>query len=140
MVSTGALCPGQIGIDIQIKPRRALLDPTKHEMLDRIVPDGPVAESVFDGAMDMDHLEGLQQAQNLDVLALALLSHPRFQQPVQGGELSGQVPAFEWGGLIQYPDLLLQQRQVVHRIEHHVGLLVGPAVAGDHLCAAAPSH
>jgi hypothetical protein len=33
-----------------------------------------VTESIFDGAMDMGHLEGLQKAQNLHVLALALLA------------------------------------------------------------------
>ncbi len=56
---------------------------------------------------------------------------------MQGGERGGQVPALQRRRLIQCADLLLQQRQIMHRIEDHVSFLVGPAVAGDHLCAAA---
>ena len=64
-------------------------------------------------------------------------AHPRFQQPVQGGELAGQDPALQRRSLVQCTDLPLQQRQEMHRIEDHIGLLVGSPVAGDHFCAAA---
>ncbi len=60
-------------------------------MPDCIGAEGTGIERLFDGAMDMMHLEGRQQAQDLGVLPLGPLSHPRFQQPVQGGELGGQI-------------------------------------------------
>jgi len=41
------------------------------------------------------------------------------------------------GGLIQGTDLLLQQWQEVHRIKHHVGLLVGSHMARNNFRAAA---
>ena len=37
----------------------------------------------------------------------------------------------------QWLTLLLEQRQEVHRLEDHVGLLVGPSVPRDHFRAAA---
>jgi hypothetical protein len=87
--------------------------------------------------MHMVHLEGLEEPQDLDVLPLARLAHPRFQQAAQGGERIGQVPSLQRRRLIEGADLLFQQGKEVHRIEDHVGLLVGPSVPRDHLGAAA---
>ena len=42
--------------------------------------------------------------------------------------------------LVQRVDLLLDQRQVVHRIEDHVLAVVAPGMAGDDLAAAADHH
>ena len=105
-------------------------------MLDRIVADRAQFQRLFDSPVDMAHPESLQQPQNLDVFALALLAHARFQQPVQGGKLPWQVPALQRSRLVQRANLLFQQRQEVHRIEDHISLLTGPLVAGDHLGAA----
>jgi len=57
------------------------------------------AEGLPDGAVDMAHLEGFQQAQNLDVFALARFTHAGFQQTPQGLELGRQLPTLQWGGL-----------------------------------------
>ena len=106
-------------------------------MLDRIVADRAQFQRLFDSPVDMAHLEGLKEPQNLDVFALALLAHARFQQPVQGGKLPWQVPALQRSRLVQRANLLFQQRQEVHRIEDHVRFFVGPLVAGDDFRAAA---
>jgi hypothetical protein len=52
---------------------------------------------------------------------------------MQDRELFGQIPALQWRRLVEGTDLLLQKGQVVHRIEHHVGLLIRPNVSCDHL-------
>ena len=75
-----------------------------------------------------------------DVFALSLLPHARFQQAMERGEVRRQIPASEWHRLIQGADFLLQQREVVQRIEDHVRFLVGAPVAGDDLGAAAGDH
>ena len=62
-------------------------------MLDRIVADRAQFQRLFDSPVDVRHPEALKEPQNLDVFALALLAHARFQQPVQGGKLPWQVPA-----------------------------------------------
>jgi hypothetical protein len=45
---------------------------------------------------------------------------------MQRGERVGQLPTLQRRRLVEGADLLLEQRQEVHRIEDHVGLLVGP--------------
>ena len=69
-------------------------------MFDSIVADGAQVERLPDGAVDVTHLEGFKKAQDLDILALARLTHPRLQQPVQGRELFRQIPALQWGCLV----------------------------------------
>jgi nucleotide-binding universal stress UspA family protein len=55
-------------------------------------------------------------------------------------ELLGQIPAGKRCCLIERPGLVLQQRQVVQRVEHEVGRLIGTAVPGNHLTAMADHH
>ncbi len=83
------------------------------------------------GAVDMVHLEGLEEPQGLHVLALARLAHPGLEQPAQRGERLRQFPALERRRLIEGSDLPLQERQEVQRVEDHVGLLVGPPMPRD---------
>ena len=122
MVSTRALW--QTGIDVEIEPRGAPFDPAQNQVLDRVVADSPKVERLAHGAVNVIHLEGFQQPQNLHVFPFALLAHPCFQQPAQGGELLRQIPAFERCRLIQRTDLPLQQRQEMHRIEDHICRLI----------------
>ena len=78
--------------------------------------------------------------EHLDVLALACLAHTSFEEPTQSDEGLGQVPARQWRGLVEGADLLLDQGQVMQRVEDQVLAVVGPAVPGDHLGPAADHH
>ena len=102
-------------------------------------------ERVPHGGVDCRHREGLEQAQDLDELALAggaavLRAQPGLEQPAQGRELRRQLPSLEWRRLVQRPDLLLQERQVVQRIEDEVGAPVRSAMPGDLLAACGDHH
>ena len=48
----------------------------------------------------------------------------------QSDEGLGQVPARQWRGLVEGADLLLDQGQVMQRVEDQVLAVVGPAGAG----------
>src|SRR3546814_3936604 len=90
--------------------------------------------------MQSGEVQAFQQPQNLHGLAPAVLVHPRLHQAAQRGELAGQVPALERSSLIQRVDLLLDQRQVMQRIEDDVFAFPAPRMAGDDLAAAADHH
>ena len=105
-------------------------------MLHGVEADGAACDRIANGGGDVVDAEDLHQSQHLHELALALLAHAGFQQPAQGGELLRQLPAGERRGLVQRVGLLLDQRQVVQRIEHEVLALVGARMARDHLRAA----
>lgn len=77
-----------------------------------------------DSAMNMLHLEGFQQAQDLQIFALTRFTHSGFEQMVKGCKRIWDIPALQRSCLIQSASLLLQQRQVVHRIEDYIGFLV----------------
>ncbi len=106
-------------------------------MFDRVIADRAEIQSLAHGAVDMVHLEGFQQPQDLDVFPLARFAHPGLQQPAQRGERVWQIPTLQRRSLIQSADLLLRQWQEMHGIEDYVGLVIGPLVPGDHLPAAA---
>src|SRR5271154_2113318 len=95
------------------------------------------AQRGFDRDMEVFHPEALQQPQNLNVFPAAGLDHPRFHQAAQGVELRRQVPFGQRRRLIQRADLLLDQRQVMDRVEDHVLAVITPWMAGDDLPAAA---
>src|SRR5271156_5446348 len=63
-------------------------------------------------------------------------THPGFQKTPQRGELLRQPPAGQRRSLVQRIDLLLDQRQVVQRLEYEVLALVGARMTCDHLRAA----
>ena len=46
---------------------------------------------------------------------------------------SGRSQPRQWRGLVEGADLLLDQGQVMQRVEDQVLAVVGPAVPGDHL-------
>ena len=84
--------------------------------------------------------EGLEQPQDLDVFPLSLLAHPRFQQPTQIAKLGRQLPPDQGSRLIQRVGLLLQQGQIVQRIEDEVLPVIGTRVPRYHLSAATDDH
>jgi hypothetical protein len=90
--------------------------------------------------VDVLEPERLKQAQNLDVLPLAGLAHAGLEQAAQGRELVGQPPALERSGLVQRTEFLLEQRQVVQRVEDEVLARVRALVPGDDLGPAGDHH
>ena len=130
----------QIGIDRHVEAWRPPLDPAQHQMLHGVEADGASRNGVTHGRRDLLDLERLHQAQDLHELALALLAHARLEQAAQRGELLGQLPAGQRRGLVERVDLLLDQRQVMQRVEHEVLALVGARMASDHLRAASDHH
>ncbi len=58
----------QVGIDVEVELRWPLLDLAKNEMLDGIEADRPQLQGLLHGGMEIVDAEGLEQAQNLDVL------------------------------------------------------------------------
>ena len=90
--------------------------------------------------MERLEIEALQKPQDLDVFPLAGLAHAGLQETAQGREGLGQFPAGQRRGLVQSADLLLQQSQVVDRIEDHILLVVGTGVPGNHFSAATDNH
>ena len=63
----------------QVELCRTAFKAGNDELLDRIEADGTHLDGLGDG--DQILLEDLHQAQDLNELALALVAHPRFQQP-----------------------------------------------------------
>jgi hypothetical protein len=102
-------------------------------MLDRIEADGTTYDRIARGSRHVLDPERLHQAQHLHELALALLAHARLEQTAERGEHLRQLPIGERGSLVERIDLLLDQRQVVQRVEHEVLPLVGARVTGDDL-------
>lgn len=66
--------------------------------------------------------------------------HAAFHHPPQSSEFLWQVPALKGRYLIQRIDLLLDQRQAMHRIEDDVFPFPAPGMAGDGLAATANHH
>ena len=108
----------------------------QHRCSDSIEADCSTPDGVTHGGSDFICAEYLYQPKNLHELALALLTHPGFQQTPQRGEFLWQLPAGQWRGLVECVDLLLDQRQVVQRLEYKVLPLVGARMTCDHFRAA----
>ena len=119
-----------------IETRRSPLDPTQHEMLDRVEADRAAVDRVGDGGRHVLDLECLHEAQHLDKLALALLAHAGLEETPQCRELLRQLPADERRGLVQCVDLPLDQREVMQRVEYEVLPLVRARMTRDDLSAA----
>jgi hypothetical protein len=109
-------------------------------MLHGIDADGATLDGVTHGCRDIVDGERLHQAQDLDELAFAGLSHPRLEQAAQRGEFVWQLPIHQGGCLIERIDLALDQRQVMQQIEHEVLALIRPRVPGDDLGSARDYH
>jgi hypothetical protein len=62
-----------------MQPRRLSLDAAKHQVFDRIETDGAQSQGVAHGAVNYRQIKTFQQAQHLDILALAGSAHARFQ-------------------------------------------------------------
>ncbi len=123
-------------IELDVKPGRPAFGAAQGKMLDGVVADRAEPERILHCAVDRIEREGLEQSQNLHELPLAggaavLAAQPGLKQPTQGCECLGQVPALKWRRLVQGANLLLQQSEVVQRVEDEVGGLVGPTVPRD---------
>ena len=132
--------PGQIGIDGHIEPWRAAFDPAQHQMLDRIEPDGAPLQGTLDAGCDILKREALHEAQDLNELALASVAHTGLEQPPDGGKALRQVPIGQWGRLIQGIGLLLDQRQIMQRVEDEVLTLPRTPVPGDNFSSTGYDH
>ena len=126
----------QIRIDRHVEARRSPFDAAQHQVLHCIEADCSARDGVAHRGSDLIGAEYLHQPQNLHELALALLAHPGFQKTPQRHELVRQSPAGQRRSLVQRVDLLLDQRQVVRRLEYEVLALVGAWMTRDHLRAA----
>src|SRR3954462_4882606 len=119
----------QIRIDRHVEARRSPFDAAQHQVLDGIEADRSPCDGVAHRGSNLIGAEYLHQPQNLDKLALALLTHPGLQETPQRGELLRQLPAGQRRSLVQRVDLLLDQRKVVQRLEYEVFSLVGAPMA-----------
>ena len=106
-------------------------------LLDGVEADRAQRQRLLDRGGHLGQLEGLHKAQDLHVLALAMLAHARLHQTAQGGEDIGQVPALQGRGLVQGVDLAFDQREVMQGVEADVFPLVAAGMAGYDLAAAA---
>src|SRR5271168_961680 len=125
----------QIRVNRHVEAWRSPFDAAQHQMLHCIEADCSARNGVAHRGRDFIGAEYLHQPQNLYELALALLTHPGFQKAPQRGELLRQPPASQRRSLVQRIDLLLDQRQVVQRLEYEVLALVGAWMTCDHLRA-----
>ena len=79
--------------------------------------------------------EVLQQAQHLDVFALAARPEARLEEAAQRVEGGIELPTPQRRRLVQGARLLLQQRQIVQRVVDDVAADIGAPMAGDDLGA-----
>jgi hypothetical protein len=127
-------------VDRHVEARRAPLDAAQHQVLDGIEANRASRHRIADRSGHIVDAERLHQAQHLHELAFARFAHARFQEAAQRRELLRQLPADQRCGLVERIDLLLDQRQVVQRIEHEVFPLVGAGMPGDDLRPAGDHH
>ena len=116
--------PRQVGVDIEIKPRGPLLDLAKHEVLHGVEADRAQLQGLLHGCMQVIDVEGLEQTQDLHILAAPHLEHARLHQAAQSLELFGQLPFRQRRSLVQRIDLALDQRKVMDRVEDHILALI----------------
>ena len=124
-------------MQIKIESWRPSLDPAQQQVLDGVVAGRSPAYGILHGGMHLVSGEGLKQPEHPHELPLALPAHPRLLKTPQPAVLLGKIPSGKWCRLVQSAGLLLQQRQVVQRVEYEVVVLIRPAVTGYHLRAAA---
>ena len=93
-------------------------------MLDGVEAYGAEPEGITHSLVHLLHPEVLHQPQHLHELPLAAPAHPRLQQTPQHTELLRQLSPGQRSSLVQGPDLALQQRQVVDRVEDEVVAVV----------------
>jgi hypothetical protein len=75
--------------------------------------------------MPEQHLgRGLHQPQRLDELAFAAIAHPPFKEPPQMLERFRQCPILQGSRLIERAGLLLEERQIVLRVEDELATTI----------------
>ena len=137
--------PGQVGIEVQVKPGGSSFQVTQQQVLHGIKTDGAQPEGVLHGVGGLPGgLPGgrktFQKSQHLHEFPLAPPSHPGLRQTAQRSELFGELPSLQRSGLVQGRRLLLQPGQVVDGIEDEVVPFVGAGMSGNDLSAAADHH
>ena len=106
-----------MGPTVKREERDRRLPSVLDDHADRIgVMDADV-ESVLDGVLELLQRAPFQESQHADELARSQAARLRLQQPAERGEALWQVPLLERLGMIEAPRFLLQERQVVDRIE-----------------------
>ena len=108
-------------------------------MLDRVEADRAEPDRVERRRGDDRLGKDLHQPQDLDELALAAIAHAGFQEPPQMLERFRQCPALQGSRLIKRAGLLLEQRQIVLRVEDELAAAIDARMAGD-LVRAADDH
>ena len=78
-----------------------MFDTTQQQMLYGIEAYRPKPKGIFDSTLNIIFTEGLHETQHLNVLPLALLTHTRLKEAMQGVEVLGQLPSGQRGRLVQ---------------------------------------
>ena len=105
-------------------------------MFDGVIADCTHVQSIPDRAMKVIEFKGLQEPQDLHVFSLPRLAHTGLKEAAQGCEHSRQIPAHQRCRLIQGSNLLLQQWQIMDRVEDQILPVIGTGMAGDLLTGA----
>ncbi len=120
---------GQIGIVAEIEFCGSAFDLGDDELLDRVETDRAEPDRVERRRGDHGFGKDLHQPQRLDELAFAAIAHPPFKEPPQMLERFRKCPILQGSRLVQGAGLLLEERQIVLRVEDELsGLLVCPGV------------
>ena len=116
------------------------LDPAQQQVFNRIEGDRAHSQCIVDGLLYFCQLECLQQSQRLHELAFAFFPQARFHQAAEFVKAFRHLPANQRRRLVERVGLLLQQRQVVQRVEDHVFAFIAPRMARDHFAFRADHH
>jgi hypothetical protein len=101
------------------------------ELLDRIEADRAEPDRVERGRGDERLGKDLDQPQRLDELAFAAIAHAGFQEPPQMLERFRKCPTLQGSRLVQGAGLLLEERQIVLRVEDELATTIDARMPGD---------
>jgi len=124
-----------VGIGCQVQAGGPPFDARQRDLLDRIEADCADTDRLVHRERDDLHRYRLQQAQDLDELALALVAHTRLKEVTHMLERLRKGPVLQRGGLIECIGLGLDQRQIMQRVRHKHGLTITARMSGDLLIA-----
>ena len=122
---------GQIGIVAEIEFCGSAFDLGDDELLDGVEADGAEPVRVERGRGDERLGKDLYQPQRLDELAFAAIAHAGFQEPPQMLERFRKCPTLQGSRLVQGAGLLLEERQIVLRVEDALTTAIDARMPGD---------
>ena len=117
-----------------------MFNTAKQQVLYGVKADRAHLKRLLYRGMQGRQMEGVEQPRDLDVFASAMPVHASFHQPAQRCELLGKLPTLQRRGLIKCVELLLQQRQVVDRVEDEFIAIPAPGMAGNDFAPTANHH